>query len=98
MSRRMTEKARSAEHDGDNVYLYIRYDDRVDVFKFTKFEIVAAESADQLLSAAQPSYRLVGGKCNCDGFTYRNSCRHSKRLEYLSTTTLRGWQGCRRVS
>jgi hypothetical protein len=75
------------------VYLYIRYDDRVDVFKFTTDEIVHAESADQLLSVTQPSYRVVSGQCNCEGFVYRKKCRHIERLEYLSTTTLKGWRG-----
>lgn len=85
--------ARSVEEDYGLIYVYLRYLDRIDVYKFTVERITNAESGDELIRVTEPSYRIAGGECTCDGYTYRRKCRHTDRIKRLSETYARGWTG-----
>lgn len=80
MERAATERrARSVEHDlaSGLMYVYVWFQDRVDVFKFTRIEVVGSESGDALLASAKPCYRVQAGACTCEGYQFRGRCRHS---------------------
>lgn len=68
-------------------YVYVRFPDRVDVYKFTFAEIVAAHhfghGGEALIRDSVPRYRVQDGECDCEGYKYRSDCRHETRV--------RGW-------
>lgn len=95
--RRATDQtARATEHDAAKgiVYLYVRFEDRVDVYKFTDSDLASTPlTGEELISVSAPCYRVTSGQCSCSGYTYRGKCRHSERVRRLSTSVLEGWKG-----
>lgn len=97
MRRDAKQQARSVETDDTNgvVYCYVRFTDRVDVHKFSKADLQATqESGDELLARSQPAYRVQGGQCTCEGYKYRDDCRHVDRVRRLAESVRNeGWEG-----
>ncbi len=58
-------------------YLFVRYDDRVDVYKHAMGEA----TTDAIVAALEPTYRVTAGACTCEGYLYRSSCRHVNRVK-----------------
>lgn len=82
-------RAVHSESSDSFVYVYVKYEDRTDVFKFSRAEIVAHDRGSDLLATAKPCYRVQAGECTCDGYTYRGKCRHASYV--AAVTTSGGW-------
>lgn len=76
--------------DGDYDDLYAFYSDRVDVLKVTTEDAVASiirmgegdGTAPDIISVVRPRYRVTpGGGCTCDGYHFRETCRHVKQVK-----------------
>lgn len=88
--------ARNIEHDAKNgkVYVYVRFDDRVDVYQFQEARLRDSDiGGEELLSVTEPRYRVSGSSCTCEGYKYRQKCRHTERVKRLSESELQGWRG-----
>lgn len=94
MKRSELEHARSVQYDDEKnlVYVYVRFPDRVDVYKFTRAEVVEASSGEALLSVSEPRYRVTSGACTCEGYEFRQKCRHATWVAHLSTSDRTGWR------
>ncbi len=59
-------------------YLYVRFDDRVDVYKLSEDQ--QDDTTDAIVAALEPTYRVAAGACTCEGYLYRSSCKHATRV------------------
>lgn len=82
-NRDPTAQSRMLERDSTSgvVYVYVRFTDRVDVYKFGSHEIDVAPDWDDLIPVTTPRYRVSGGQCTCPGFEYRKDCRHVEKVK-----------------
>jgi len=68
-------------------YVYEVFRDRVDVYKFSLAEVTQAalfgEGPAELLRVSAPRYRVTSGECTCDGYQFRQSCRHAEKVEAI---------------
>ncbi len=62
-------------------YVYVRFEDRVDVHKLASVDLVGGVPVEMTISVAEPEYRVTAGACTCEGYLYRQGCRHVRQVE-----------------
>ena len=70
------------------LYFYVRFLDRVDVFKVPTGSSIeeyldSADGVESLIRVSQPRYRVAAGVCTCDGYHFRETCRHVKIVKSM---------------
>lgn len=70
------------------IYFYVRFLDRVDVFKIPMGSSIenyldSAAGVEDLIRVSQPRYRVAAGQCTCDGYHFRETCRHVKIVKTM---------------
>lgn len=85
LGRATEELGRSIVSDvgGTGVYVYLKFSDRVDVYKFSNETVMASMDSASLISVSAPVYRVQGGACSCEGYKYRSNCRHAQHVREM---------------
>ncbi len=70
------------------IYVYVLYADRVDVLKMhdgtaIRKLIDTHAGMEKVIRVTQPRYRVSAGACTCDGYHFRETCRHATKAKTI---------------